>query len=45
MEGACSIVARMPWHEGEGQESQGRGTLCSLLALTNTLLYGDAEDP
>jgi hypothetical protein len=32
------IVARIP-----GQEVEGRGTLCSLSALTNLLLRGDAE--
>jgi hypothetical protein len=35
------IVARIPGPEG--QEIQGRGTLCSLSALTNMLLRGDAE--
>jgi hypothetical protein len=33
------IVARIP-----GQEIEGRGTLCSLSALTNMLLRGDAEE-
>lgn len=32
------IVARVP-----GQEVEGRGTLCSLSALTNLLLRGDAQ--
>jgi hypothetical protein len=32
------IVARIP-----GQEVEGRGTLCSLSALTNMLLRGDAQ--
>jgi hypothetical protein len=32
------IVARIP-----GQEIEGRGTLCSLSALTNMLLRGDAQ--
>ena len=32
------IVARIP-----GQEAEGRGTLCSLSALTNMLLRGDAQ--
>jgi hypothetical protein len=32
------IVARIP-----GQEVEGRGTLCSLSALTNLLLRGDAQ--
>jgi hypothetical protein len=32
------IVARIP-----GQEMEGRGTLCSLSALTNMLLRGDAQ--
>ncbi len=32
------IVARIP-----GQEIEGRGTLCSLSALTNLLLRGDAQ--
>ena len=31
------IVARIP-----GQDVEGRGTLCSLSALTNMLLRGDA---
>ena len=35
------IVARIPGPEGE--EIQGRGTLCSLSALTNMLLRGDAQ--
>lgn len=35
------IVARIPGPEG--QEIQGRGTLCSLSALTNMLLRGDAQ--
>jgi hypothetical protein len=35
------IVARIPRPEGEG--IQGRGTLCSLSALTNMLLRGDAQ--
>jgi len=33
------IVARIP-----GQEVEGRGTLCSLSALTNMLLRGDAQE-
>jgi len=32
------IVARIP-----GQDVEGRGTLCSLSALTNMLLRGDAQ--
>jgi hypothetical protein len=32
------IVDRVP-----GQEVEGRGTLCSLSALTNLLLRGDAQ--
>jgi hypothetical protein len=32
------VVARIP-----GQEVDGRGTLCSLSALTNMLLRGDAQ--
>ena len=32
------IVARIP-----GQAIEGRGTLCSLSALTNLLLRGDAQ--
>jgi hypothetical protein len=35
------IVAHIPGPEG--QEIQGRGTLCSLSALTNMLLRGDAQ--
>jgi len=35
------IVARIPGPDGE--EIQGRGTLCSLSALTNMLLRGDAQ--
>src|SRR5512136_880846 len=35
------IVARIPGPEG--QTIQGRGTLCSLSALTNMLLRGDAQ--
>ncbi len=35
------IVARIPGPKGE--EIQGRGTLCSLSALTNMLLRGDAQ--
>lgn len=35
------IIARIPGPEGE--EIQGRGTLCSLSALTNMLLRGDAQ--
>ncbi len=34
----AEIVARIP-----GQEAEGRGTLCSLSALTNMLLRGDAQ--
>jgi hypothetical protein len=35
------IIARIPGPEG--QEIEGRGTLCSLSALTNMLLRGDAQ--
>ena len=37
------IVARIPGPEGEGRTIEGRGTLCSLSALTNMLLRGDAQ--
>jgi len=35
------VVSHIP--SPEGQEIQGRGTLCSLSALTNMLLQGDAQ--